>query len=101
MVIQTNVIQILRKLLTTATQNTFLRQIMNAFSLFSREEISHEKKPQNLLPSLTELTARKIIDTSVQFLHEFYSVRITELFIGKKKIFAGIVGEHFLIIISK
>jgi len=91
-IIQTNVIQILRNLVTTATQSTFLKQIMNAFSLFSREDISHEKKPHCRL-TLMELCARKIVDASVKFCANFLPRELVTYLYEQKS--CGYCGRSF------
>jgi len=75
-------------------QNNVVKQILSAFSLFSREEISHEKCPDFIIPTLVELAARKVSDASVKFTGFSVPVEL-ERYLSEKKTKCGHCGYSY------
>jgi len=95
MIIKAGATETLRRLLNkNNSQNNLIKQIISAFSLFSREKISHEKSPEIVIPTLTELCARCVVDASVKFCGNLIPWEL-DCYITEKRKFCSLCGKSY------
>jgi len=104
LVIRAGAIETLRQTLNNYKLNTtnninplnnhVAKQILSAFTLFSREEISHERKPNAILPTLIELAARKVVDAAVKYTKFSVPAELGR-FLSEKKMKCSFCGEAY------
>jgi len=95
MIIKAGATETLRRLLNkNNSQNNLIKQIGSTFSLFSRENISHEKSPEIVIPTLTELCARRVVDTSVKFCGNLIP-RELDCYLMEKRNYCSLCGKSY------